>query len=163
VRSCVHRRHGRVTPTPSPPPRFRTKRLAESNQMLGFKNAKQTEARERSYYRKDRAIWKQSKSVEAAGLGNAKGDGLPWPCGERERERGGDLPWTRSTGFRSLAAVYRRICGCGWRAGSPRVHYEARHKQFFFICLTWNQKFGAFDLLRATDFELKQVKQTESW
>lgn len=56
--------------------------------MLGFKNAKQTEARERSYYRKDRAIWKQSKSVEAAGLGNAKGDGLPWPCGDwRERER----------------------------------------------------------------------------
>jgi hypothetical protein len=92
----------------------------------------------------------------------SKGDRLP-SRGRAERERGGDLPWTRSTGFRSLAAVYRRICGCGRRAGSRRVHYEeARQKQFFFICLTWNQKFGAFGLLRATatDFELKQ---TDTW
>lgn len=80
--------------------------------------------------------------------------------GEREREEEATY---RGPGLRAFDRWQPSIEGSADVEGG-RVHGESTMKpgtsSFFFICLTWNQKFGAFDLLRATDFELKQ---TDSW
>jgi hypothetical protein len=99
----------------------------------------------------DRAIWKQSKSVEAAGLGNAKGDGLPWPCGEREREREREEATYRGPGLRDFDRWQPSIEGSADVEGG-RVHGESTMKPGTSIFLFASH--GTKNLARLTCFVL---------